>query len=446
MTMSASRADSRDTDGVPGGVDWPGLPEPLRARLADAAATALSGMEAADVPHVLRRIAGFTPAKRAKLGGPALLAELAGSSAFRAAVMAWWDEHRPGELVADEAADPLTNAAAAVLTGDPHAADAVAATARRVEVGEVKAERDTLLSKVDKLTAEMERLRGELTEARAQVPEAGQQREAEFLHLRRRLSEQGATLRGALDARTAAEEQMAALRAETQSRIAAAAAECERERGRAEAERRRADRAAAEVAAARQAAREARQADETRLALLVDTLGGAVAGLRRELALGGGGPRPADLVAGAQAAGSGTRVDTVPGLDALLAVPTLHLVVDGYNVSKTAWGSSSLEAQRQRLLRGLAPVVARTGAETTVVFDAGRLTSRPVVAAPRGVKVVFSPVGVIADDVIRDLVAAEPQGRPVVVVSDDQEVARDARAAGARSVSSEALVALLARG
>ena len=335
--MSASRADSRDTDGVPGGVDWPALPEPLRARLADAAATALSGMEAADVPHVLRRIAGFTPAKRAKLGGPALLAELAGSAAFRAAVMAWWDEHRPGELVADEAADPLTNAAAAVLTGDPHAADAVAATARRVEVGEVKAERDTLLSKVDKLTAELERLRGELTEARAQVREAGQQREAEFLHLRRRLSEQGATLRGALDARTAAEEQMAALRAETQSRIAAAAAECERERGRAEAERRRADRAAAEVAAARQAAREARQADETRLALLVDTLGGAVAGLRRELALGGGGPRPADLVAGAQAAGSGTRVDTVPGLDALLAVPTLHLVVDGYNVSKTGY-------------------------------------------------------------------------------------------------------------
>ena len=102
MTMSASRADSRDTDGVPGGVDWPGLPEPLRARLADAAATALSGMEAADVPHVLRRIAGFTPAKRAKLGGPALLAELAGSSAFRAAVMAWWDEHRPGELVERE--------------------------------------------------------------------------------------------------------------------------------------------------------------------------------------------------------------------------------------------------------------------------------------------------------------------------------------------------------
>ena len=194
MTMSASRATPRDTSGVPGGVEWAALPEPLRARLADAAATAVGELDVADVPHKLRRIAGFTPAKRAKLGGPALLAELAGSAAFRAAVMAWWDEHRPGELVADEAADPLTNAAAAVLGGDPNAADAVAATARRVEVGEVKAERDTLLSKVDKLTAELERLRGELTEARAQVRQADEQREAEFLHLRRRLSEQGASV------------------------------------------------------------------------------------------------------------------------------------------------------------------------------------------------------------------------------------------------------------
>jgi len=441
--MSASRADSRDTDGVPGGVDWPGLPEPLRARLADAAATALSGMEAADVPHVLRRIAGFTPAKRAKLGGPALLAELAGSSAFRAAVMAWWDEHRPGELVADEAADPLTNAAAAVLIGDPHAADAVAATARRVEVGEVKAERDTLLSKVDKLTAEMERLRGELTEARAQVREAGQQREAEFLHLRRRLSEQGATLRGALDARTAAEEQMAALRAETQSRIAAAAAECERERGRAEAERRRADRAAAEVAAARQAAREARQADETRLALLVDTLGGAVAGLRRELALGGG-PRPADLVAGAQASGSGTRVDTVPGLDALLAVPTLHLVVDGYNVSKTGYPELTLADQRSRLITQLGALAARTRVEITVVFDGAGVMAAPPRGA-RGVRVLFSEPGVLADDVIRSIVAAEPHGRPVAVVTADRAVVNSIRAYGAYAVPSAVLVTRLGR-
>ncbi len=429
-------------------MDWAALPDPLRARLADAAATAVGGMDAADVPHALRRIAGFTPAKRAKLGGPALLAELAGSAAFRAAVVAWWDEHRPGELVVDAlddpVADPLTTAAAAVLTGDPNAVDAVAATARRVEVGEVKAERDTLLSKVDKLTAELERLRGELTEARAQVREAGQLREAEFLQLRRRLSEQGATLRTALDARRAAEEQMAALHADTEGRLAAAAAECERERGRAEAERRRADRAATEVAAARQAAREARQADETRLSLLVDTLGGAVAGLRRELALGGGGPRPADLVVGAQASRSGTQVDTLPGLDALLAVPTLHLVVDGYNVSKTGYPDLPLADQRNRLITQLGALAARTRVEVTVVFDGAGVMAAPPRGA-RGVRVLFSEPGVLADDVIRSIVAAEPHGRPVAVVTSDRAVVASVRSWGAYAVPSAVLVTRLAR-
>ena len=62
------------------------------------------------------------------------------------------------------------------------------------------------------------------------------------------------------------------------------------------------------------------------------------------------------------------------------------------------------------LTLGLAPLVARTGVETTVVFDAGASSSRPVVSSPRGVKVRFSPEGVIADDVIRDLAAAEPEG------------------------------------
>ncbi len=73
----------------------------------------------------------------------------------------------------------------------------------------------------------------------------------------------------------------------------------------------------------------------------------------------------------------------------------------------------SLERQRERLTSGLAPLVARTGAETTVVFDAADTPERPVVNRPRGVRVLFSPFGVIADDVIRELVAAEPQGRPL---------------------------------
>ena len=41
----------------------------------------------------------------------------------------------------------------------------------------------------------------------------------------------------------------------------------------------------------------------------------------------------------------------------------------------------------------------------------------PVDNAVRGVRVLFSDPGVLADDLIRSLVGAEPEGRPLVVVS-----------------------------
>ena len=121
-----------------------------------------------------------------------------------------------------------------------------------------------------------------------------------------------------------------------------------------------------------------------------------------------------------------------------------ELIVDGHNVTRAEWDDVTLEAQRNRLLRGLAPLVAQTGAEITVVFDGTNAETRPLVRPPRGVRVLFSPRGVLADDVIRDLVDAEPAGRPVGVVTSDQEVARDVVGkAGVRVVGSRALVRLL---
>jgi predicted RNA-binding protein with PIN domain len=434
------------TSGLPDGrspAGWARLPDAVRARLAEIAAAAVGGMPAAEVPVPLRRFVRFAPAKRAKLAGATLTAELASSSAFRAAVVAWWDEHRTGELSA-AADDPLIAAAAAILLGDPSAEEMVAAAARRGEVVELRAERDEALARVDKLTIELERLRGELTEARAQVRTAGRHRDVEYQQLRRRVSEQGAALRAALDARVAAEQELVEVRAAADAELGVARAERERERGRAEAERRRADCSAAEVAAARQAAREARQADEVRLALLVDTLSGAVAGLRRELALGGGGPRPGDLVAGAQQGRAGASVDSPSGLDSLLAVPTLHLVVDGYNVSKTAYPELTLADQRTRLVGQLAALAARTGVEITVVFDGAGVVVAPL-RGSRGLRVLFSDEGVLADDVIRTLVSAEPQGRPVAVATSDRAVVESVRRRGAYSVPSSVLVKRLVR-
>ncbi|MFD1531788.1 RNA-binding protein, partial [Pseudonocardia aurantiaca] len=73
------------------------------------------------------------------------------------------------------------------------------------EAGELRAELDAALSRVDKLTIEMERLRGELSEAWVQARVAGEQRDTEYQQLRRRVSEQGARLRAATDAQAAAE-------------------------------------------------------------------------------------------------------------------------------------------------------------------------------------------------------------------------------------------------
>ncbi len=425
------------------GPSWVSLPEPVRSRLAEAASVAVGAMPGDDVPVPLRRLARFTPAKRSRLGRAALLAEMEGSGAFRASVVAWWEEHRPGELT-PSAADPLAAAAAAVLVADPGAADAVALAARRGEAMELRAERDEALARVDKLTSELERLRAELADARAAARFAGQERDAEYQQLRRRVSDQGARLRAALDGRAAAERALEELRVSAETDRAAVAAERDRERKRAEAERRRAADAVAEVAAARQAAREARQSDEVRLGLLLDTVGGALAGLRRELALGGGGPRPGDLVAGARSVRGGGAVDSVMALDALLSVPSLHLVVDGYNVTKTGYPELPLADQRTRLAGQLAALAARTSVEITVVFDGAGVVAAPT-RGSRGVRVLFSDPGVLADDVIRALVAAEPQGRPVVVATSDKAVVTSVCAQGAHSVPSRVLLQRLAR-
>jgi predicted RNA-binding protein with PIN domain len=208
-----------------------------------------------------------------------------------------------------------------------------------------------------------------------------------------------------------------------------------------------------ELTALRRTERAGRDEGTLRARLLLDTLVESAQGLRRELSLPAVQGAPADQVAadvaqhGSQTpSGHGSlTVDDPALLESLLSMPRVHLVVDGYNVTKSVWPDLSLERQRDRLLTGLAPLAARSGAELTVVFDAASTTDRPLVNRPRGVRVLYSPPGVIADDVIRDLVAAEPAGRPLVVVSSDREVVRDVVAAGARAVSAVSLAALLAR-
>lgn len=437
--------DPPEASGADGStVDWSALPDAVRGRVAELAAEAIGALPQVDIPQQLRAVARFTPAKRARLGGAPLIASLRDSTAFRTAVVQWCHKHRPTTLDLTSE-DPVAVAAAAVLLGEETAGHYLELVARRALDASLRAQRDSAVVRADRADNELAKLRGELDSVQGAVDRVRQEGEVELERLRKRLREQGVKVRESRDEAARASTEMERVRAETAKQLAALTEQRDRERERAEAERARAERAEADAEIARQSAREARQADEVRLALLVDTLDGAVTGLRRELALGGSGPRPADLVRGAtEAQGSVSRVEDPAALERLLALPSVHLVVDGYNVTKTGYPELSLSDQRDRLIRQLAALAARTSAEVTLVFDGAGVVAVPT-TAPRGVRVLFSDPGVLADDVIRALVTAEPEGRPVVVVTSDRAVADSVRRRGAHPVPSAVLLARLGR-
>lgn len=179
----------------------------------------------------------------------------------------------------------------------------------------------------------------------------------------------------------------------------------------------------------------------SRLTVLLNALNGAARGLTEELALPAGLEPPASEVAGG-AARPALRVGSTRDLDALLATPGLHLLVDGYNVTLTALQGVPLADQRTRLLRALGSLRSRTNAEITVVFDGSGIAA-PAAAAPRGVRVAFSPPGITADDRIIDFLRAEPGGRVLAVVTDDAELQRRASGLGAVAVAGHILTGYL---
>lgn len=126
-------------------------------------------------------------------------------------------------------------------------------------------------------------------------------------------------------------------------------------------------------------------------------------------------------------------------VDQLLRVPGVVVFVDGYNLGMTVWRSLAPAALRDRTVGFLTDVATRTGAEVVVVFDGGDVGQRLAVAAPLGVRTLYSPTGVEADDVLIDVVADLPVARPVVVVSSDRRVRDGVRRSGANVLRSEEL-------
>ena len=204
-----------------------------------------------------------------------------------------------------------------------------------------------------------------------------QERDAEYQQLRRRVSEQGARLRAALDGQVAARagrrgparrggggpgraRRRARPRAQAGRGRAAPGRRCRRRGRRGPAGR--PGGAAVRRGPPRPAARHRRR-----------RAGRAEARARA----GGRWPAPGRPGGGGPLGSRRRAVDTVVALDALLSVPSGHLIVDGYNVTKTGYPELPLADQRTRLAGQLAALAARTGVEITVVFDGAGVVAAP---------------------------------------------------------------------
>ncbi|AYL35658.1 NYN domain-containing protein [Streptomyces fungicidicus] len=423
------------------------LPDGVRRRVVQIVADGFGGLTVAELPAQLRQYARFAPNRRAKFAGNAMAAALETDPVFRQRIGEKLREAQPelaGALDSGSpppAADPLDVAAAAYVLRPPGWVKLVTAAgeeAQRADAErageESRAELERLRADLDRARehtrSETERLRGELEAAK---------KESESLHrkLRSALSD---VKRGEAALRKLRGE-MESVRAEGHAQVSAAESETRRLKARlGETE--------AALEAARRAAREGRSVEDMRVRLLLDTVLDAAQGLRRELALPPVSVRPAETVDAVEP-GRMTPKDIAARalsehdpaiLDQLLALPQAHLVVDGYNVTKTGYPQMPLEKQRLRLLGQLAQLAAQTGAEVTCVFDGAELAAPVLLAPPRGVRVLFSKPGVTADELIRQLVRAEPPGRPVIVASTDREVADGVARAGARPVASAVLL------
>ncbi|MFB7503579.1 NYN domain-containing protein [Streptomyces broussonetiae] len=442
----AETAGGGPGDGTAEVLDRP-LPDGVRRRVVQIVSDGFGGLTVTELPAQLRQYARFTPSRRAKFAANAMAAALETDSLFRQRIGEKLREAQPeltGALDSGSpppAADPLDVAAAAYVLRPAGWVKLVAAAGE--EAQRADAERADEESR-----AELERLRHELAQARGHTRAETERLRTELESARREAESLHRKLRAALSdvkrgeaALRKAQGEMDALRAEAQAQVSAAESESRRLKARlGEAE--------AGLEATRRAAREGRSVEDMRVRLLLDTLLDATQGLRRELALPPVSVRPAETVDAVEP-GRMTPKDIAARalsendpaiLDQLLALPQAHLVVDGYNVTKTGYPQMPLEKQRLRLLGQLSALAAQTGAEVTCVFDGAELAAPVLLAPPRGVRVLFSKPGVTADELIRQLVRAEPPGRPVIVASTDREVADGVAKAGARPVASAVLL------
>lgn len=415
----------------------------------------MEGLERSELPAGLRPFAGFRPDR---LGAPRPRAAVAGALAadprLREAVGEVVDDRGLWEAAAETDLGRLldradADAVAAVLVGRGRWDDLAVLAAREADTAAAR-ERATaeaaLTSRARSEATERRRLTADLATARAERD--SHRRRADAAEARARATE---TERDELAARVVALEERVA-----QSEEVLATARRDADRRLTRLKRRLAD-----------AERQAR-ADVGRVGALADELESLAGGLRAAVAgdAPGAGREAADEAAPVEPdtgrvaalprdvpAGQPGRPCRLPpgvrpgeplAVQALLRVPGLAVLVDGYNVTKDLAGRplAPLAEQRRWLVTLCGGLVARFDRRVTVVFDGTEALTAPGLT-PRGVSVVFSAGEEIADTLIVALVEELDPDEPVLVVTADRQVRDDCMALGADVAPPASFLAVL---
>jgi predicted RNA-binding protein with PIN domain len=131
-------------------------------------------------------------------------------------------------------------------------------------------------------------------------------------------------------------------------------------------------------------------------------------------------------------------------LDEWLSQDGIHLMIDGYNVTKAEGGFAELELeqQRERLIDEVRKLAVRKKVRTTIVFDGSSVPPGRSRRLRGRVAVEYSRPDEPADDHLIAMLEAEPS-KPSVLVTNDRELRARAAALGATIASSDQLLALI---
>lgn len=391
------------------------LPEDVALTLLRGLGAYIRSAPTSDLPAAVRRFKGFRAEALARHREVVL--GILDHEPTRTLILQWLDEDKPS--LQKDAAEVLRTAAARedgweeALTGRSQA-DAAAAKPSKDPASILEAS-------LRKEKAKLAKLREELKQARSDAE--------------RTTAEENS-------ARTRAEQAEAALRAELdklRERAEKAEADLHRTQERADRELRR---------ARRDAERAEARLEELRVQLKNER---ARAPSAENLPESGTEPPPRKKRTGKKPrsgprrplrAPKGMLAEDPSTLERWLDRDDVHLLVDGYNVTKAeaGFGDLDLQTQRDRLVVEVNNLALRKHVSATVVFD-GASVVRPR-SKRKAVRVVFTDEGEIADDRIVEILKDLPP-HPVVVATNDRELQKRAGELGATIATSDQLLAVL---